>query len=234
MNTAAKKRITEGLLVSLRIAVAAILFGTALINFDRLTRLDVRGIVAAASGLTAAVAAVLGIYVLKSVLFVVPASIIYIYVGMAFETPAALLINLTGIIVEVTITFLLGKFLGGDYVEKKISGKKWSEKLASAKQKNKFSFLFFARLLPVFPIDFFSLFLGASGIRFLPYFLLSVAGIMPRVVLFTVLGDGIYDYIPMKLLVLAAVSSIPAILVIWLVSHFRKKNRAVAEDDESY
>jgi len=213
----------EVLLIALRIAIAAILFGTAVMNYDRLTHLDVRSVVSAASSIAVAVAAVIGIYLIKSVLFVIPASIIYIYVGMAFSTPAALIINLAGIVLEVTLTFWLGRFLGGDYVEKKVRGKKWGEKLLNVKQKNKLSFLFVVRLLPAFPIDFVSLFLGASGFGFLPYFLMSVIGIMPRVVLFTILGDGIYNYIPMKLLVIVAISSIPAALIVSLIIHFKKR-----------
>ncbi len=226
MKKPTKKLIAEVLLTALRIAVASALFIIALMNYRRLTHLDVRNIVNAASGLTAAVAAVLSIYVIKSLLFVIPASIIYIYVGMAFDTGSAILINLAGIVLEVSITYLLGRFLGGDYVRKRMSGKKWSEKLLNMKQRNKLSFLFGIRALPTFPIDFVSLFLGASGIGFLPYFLISVSGIMPRVILFTVLGDGIYDYIPMELLVVAGISSIPAGLIIWLVMHFGKKKKA--------
>jgi uncharacterized membrane protein YdjX (TVP38/TMEM64 family) len=217
------KKIQEALLVALRIAVAAILFGTALSNYKDLTHLDVRGIVSSASALSIAVAAVIGIYLVKSVLFVVPASIIYIYTGMAFDTPLALAINLAGIALEVTVTFWLGRFLGGEYVEKKMRGKKWADKLMNSKQKNKLSFLFLVRVLPAFPIDFVSLFLGASGIRFLSYFFVSVAGIMPRVILFTILGDGLYDYIPMELLVGVAVSSIPIAMTVWLFMYFRKK-----------
>lgn len=220
-----KTKIGEFLLVALRIVVAAALFITAAFNYERLTHLDVRGIVAAASSFTVAAAAVIGIYLIKSVVFVVPASIIYIYTGMAFPTRDALIINLTGIVLEVTVTFFLGKFLGGDYVNKMMQGKKWSDKLLKVKQRNKLSFLFGIRVLPAFPIDFVSLFLGASGIAFLPYFLISVLGIMPRVVLFTILGDGIYNYIPMKLLVAVAISSIPVALIVWLTYYFRKKRK---------
>ncbi|HZK38584.1 MAG TPA: hypothetical protein VFD23_00350, partial [Clostridia bacterium] len=52
-------------------------------------------------------------------------------------------------------------------------------------------------------------------------------GIMPRVILFTVLGDGLYDYIPMELLVIVAISSIPVALLVWLVLYFRKKRKVV-------
>lgn len=225
MTTNRKQQLTEILLVALRIAVAAILFVLAVTNYHRLTQLDVRAVVSAASGIGIAAAAVVGIYLIKSVLFVIPASIIYIYTGMAFDTPLALAINFAGIALEITVTFWLGRFLGGGYVEKKIQGKKWAGKLMQVKGKNKASFLFAVRVLPAFPIDFVSLFLGASGIGFIPYFLLTVAGIMPRVILFTILGDGLYDYIPMELLVGVAVSSIPAALFVWLFLYFRKKRR---------
>lgn len=224
-KTKKQKNLQEYFLVAIRIAVAVTLFTLAISNYSRLTRLDVRAVVAAASGLSVAVAAVLGIYLLKSVLFVVPASIIYIYTGMAFDMPVALAVNLVGIAIEVTITFWLGRFLGSGYVEKKLHGKKWGEKLMNAQQKNKLSFLFGVRVLPAFPIDFVSLFLGASGIGFIPYFFVSILGIMPRVILFTVLGDGLYDYIPMELLVIVAISSIPVALLVWLVFYFRKKRK---------
>ena len=223
MTNIRKQQIKETVLVALRIIVAAILFVAAVSNYNRLTHLDVRSVVAAAGSLTVAVAAVLGVYLLKSLVFVVPASIIYIYTGMAFDTPIAIVINLAGIALEVAVTFWLGRFLGSKVVEEKIRGKKWAEKLMNAKQKNKLSFLFGVRVLPAFPIDFVSLFLGASGTTFLSYFFISVLGIMPRVILFTILGDGLYDYIPMKLLVGVAVSSIPIALVVWLVFYFRKK-----------
>ncbi|MEI6577829.1 MAG: VTT domain-containing protein [Eubacteriales bacterium] len=230
MRNLTKKQLTEVLLIALRITVAAALFSIALMNYERLTHLDIRSIVSAASSIAVAIAAVLGIYLIKSVLFVVPASIIYIYVGMAFNTSEALIINLAGIIIEVTLTFWLGRFLGGAYVEKKIRGQKWGDKLLNIKQKNTLSFLFVVRLLPAFPIDFISLFLGASGIGFLPYFLISVFGIMPRVILFTILGDGIYDYIPMELLVFFAIFSIPVALIISLVIHFNKKRNTVVNE----
>ncbi|HOO25620.1 MAG TPA: VTT domain-containing protein [Clostridiales bacterium] len=213
----------EYFLVFLRVALAAFIFVYALLNFKRLSTLDVRAVVEAASTPLFAVLAVLGIYILKSFVFVVPASIVYIYTGMAFDFKYALAINFLGIFLEVVITFWLGKFLGGDYVSKKISGHKWTEKLEKIKDKNKILFLFAVRALPVFPIDFISLFLGASGIGFIVYLLISLAGIWPRVFLFTLLGDGIYDYIPMSFLVGIALSSIPLALLVWLYKYFKSK-----------
>ena len=229
MNKETVKKLGEPLLVAARILTAGVLFVAAVTNYGRLTSLDVRAVVVAAGNLALAAGVVLGIYLLKSVLFVIPASLIYISVGLAFDTGQAIAINFVGIALEVTVTFLLGKFLGGAYVEKRLRGKKFADKLLNAKQKNTLSFLLVVRALPAFPIDFVSLFLGASGIGFLPYFIISVIGIMPRVILFTVLGDGIYKYIPMEVLLFVAISAIPAAVIVWLVSYIRKKRRPTVD-----
>lgn len=219
----------DRVLGALRIIVAAALFTAAVVHYDRLTTIDVRAVAAAAGSLAAASAAVLIVYFIKSVLFVVPAALIYVSVGLAFDTRTALLLNLAGICLEVTATFFLGRFLGGEYVKKRMEGKEWSKKLLNIKNRGKYSFLFGVRLLPAFPVDFISLFLGSSGMAFLPYFFLSVLGIMPRVVLFTLLGDSLYKYIPMRFLTAVAIAAIPAALIAWYVVRYVRKRKNTGE-----
>ena len=108
----------------LRCAVAITLLVIAVVNYDRLTKIDMRALVDGAGSTAAAVAVIIGVYAVKSVLFIIPASMIYISVGMAFPTPSAIAINLAGIALEITATYLLGWFLGGEYVEKRLKGSK--------------------------------------------------------------------------------------------------------------
>ena len=105
------------LMALLRVAIAMIIFAAAVIYYDELKNIDVRAIVEGSSSVYLAVATIWGIYFVKSVLFIIPASLIYISIGMAFSPVTACLISLVGIIIEVTGTFFLGRFLGGDYVE---------------------------------------------------------------------------------------------------------------------
>ena len=51
--------------------------------------------------------------------------------------------------------------------------------------------------------------MGAFDFNFFTYFLFSVLGLAPRVIAFTILGDKIYDLIPMKYIVLIAIVAIP-------------------------
>lgn len=219
------KKVKSTLLALLRVAVAMAIFVIAVVNYEKLKNIDVRALVDASANLTIAVLTIWGVYLVKSVLFILPASLIYISIGMAFPTPTACLISLVGIILEVTVTYFLGVFLGGDYVEKLLLKSKGGQKILEKKFNDNFPALLVIRALPVFPIDFVSLFWGASKCKFPRYFAASVIGIMPRVVLFTILGDGIYDYIPIHLIIKIVIFCIPVGAVIYLIRHFVKLHK---------
>lgn len=217
--------------VILRVTVAMIIFIVAIVNYDKLKNIDVRALVESSSSIAVAVITILGIYLVKSVLFVIPASLIYISVGMAFSPLQAIIINLVGIIIEVTVTYFLGIFLGGEYVNNLLSKSKSGKKILDLEMNNNFPVLLGIRFLPVFPIDFVSLFWGASHCKFVRYFFASVLGIMPRVILFTILGDGIYDYIPIHLIVKIIICAIPVAVIVYLIKHFTntKKSKSASE-----
>ena len=217
-----KRKTKQNLSAVLKAAVALLIFAVAVINYDKLKNIDVRAIVEASSSAAAAVCAILGVYLVKSVLFVVPASLIYI----AFSPWQAILINFAGIILEVIVAYLLGLFLGGEYVNNLLKKSKVGQKILDMQFNNRFLVLLGIRFLPVFPIDFVSLFWGASKCNFFRYFAASVLGIMPRVILFTVLGDGIYDYIPIHLIVKGVIIAIPIGVVVFLIRHFIKGKKA--------
>lgn len=220
------ERTKATLLALLRASVAMVIFVIAVINYEKLKSIDVRAIVEASSSLMFAVLTIWGVYLVKSVLFIIPASLIYISIGMAFSTVNACLISLVGIILEITVTYFLGLFLGGDYVNKLLSKSKGGRKILDAKINDNFPAFLVIRALPVFPIDFVSLFWGASKAKFPRYFFASVIGIMPRVILFTILGDGIYDYIPIHLIIKIVIFAIPVGVAVYLIRHFIKMKKS--------
>ena len=69
----------------IKIVIAAAVFVTAIVNYDYLSNLDIRVLIAGASSLFIAELIILGVYAVKAVLMVIPASLIYISVGMAFD-----------------------------------------------------------------------------------------------------------------------------------------------------
>ncbi len=192
----------------LKILFAAALLCVIVLNYETLSNLDIRGLIASADSIALAVTVILGVYFVKSMVFVVPASLIYLAVGMAFDTWQAFAINTAGIMIEITCTYFLGRFLGKDAVTKKLSSNKAGEKLLNMKSKNKNLMIFTVRFTGI-PIDFSSLFFGAFDFKFLPYFFMSLLGILPRVFLLTAVGDSFYELIPMKYLIIAVIVAIP-------------------------
>lgn len=222
----------EKLLNIFKIIFAAGLVTAVALNYDTLSNLDVRSLISAAGGTAAAVAVILGVYFIKSLAFVVPASLVYIAVGMAFNTPTAMIINTVGIMIEITATYIMGRFLGKDAVEKKLSSTKAGKKLLSMEQKNKNIAVFVIRFTGI-PIDISSLFMGAFDFKFVPYFFLSLAGILPRVLLLTAVGDGFYNLIPMKYLLAAVIVIVPAAVVAAVIKSAVSKKRAVHDSPET-
>ncbi len=216
---------------ALKILIPVAIFLVIIFNYDTLKNLDVRALVEAAPSAWAAAAMVLGVYAVKAVVFVIPASLVYISVGMAFPTPVAVALNCAGIALEITISYLLGRFLGGDKVDKLLRGKKGYATLEKLKSKGRFAFVFLLRFAS-FPIDFGSLFFGASDFAFPSYFLMSLCGILPRVVVLTILGYGIYELIPMKYILIAVLCAVPAVLIGFAVTAVRKKKQHSADAPE--
>lgn len=215
-----------------RIVVSVVIIAVIIWKFEEFQNIDVRGIVSASGSLGIAIASILGIYLLKAIVFVVPASLVYIAVGLALPTFIAIPVNIAGILLEVCVTYVLGKLLGGNIVTNKLKKVKYGDKILALHEKNKLSAIFAIRVLPVFPIDIVSLFLGAVKMKFVPYLLISLAGILPRVILFTILGDGLYDYIPMQKLMVIAAVLVPVALIIWIIRYAlkSKKSEEIAEN----
>ena len=225
MRVMEKCKIKQTLLIAAKIVVPVVLFAVILLNYDTLAHLDVRALIASASSVWTASAVVLGVYAVKGLVIVIPASLVYVSVGMAFSTPLAVLLNSLGIAVEVTVSYFLGRFLGGEKVDKMLRDKKGYAQLEKLRHKRRFAFVFLLRFSS-FPIDFGSLFFGASGFAFPSYFLMSLLGILPRVIVLTVLGYGIYELIPMQYIITAVLCALPVAAVVLVILAVRKKKKS--------
>ena len=214
----------------LKAVFAAGLLTVIILNYKTLSNLDIRELISGAGSTAAAIAIILGVYFLKSLVFVVPASLVYISVGMAFSPLTAIAINFVGIMIEITSTYILGRVLGKEAVEKKLSGNKAGQKLLNMKSKSRNLMIFTIRFTGI-PIDFSSLFMGAFDFKFVPYFFLSLLGLLPRVGLLTVIGDKFYDLIPMKYIITAVIVIIPVAAAAVIIRSAMQKKKADKETD---
>ncbi|MBR5409733.1 MAG: VTT domain-containing protein [Clostridia bacterium] len=232
-------------LTILKVAVALTLFVVAIVNYDTLSTLSVSDLTAFTKSVPVIAGVVLGIYFVKALVFVVPASLIYVAVGaiyagvIADPVMAALTavgVNLTGILIEVSATYWLGRFLGRDAVYRLLSKRETGRKILEKDLGDKAAVLLAIRAIPAFPIDWISLFYGASGCRFVKYALLSLLGLSWRVILFTIIGDGVFSWIPMDKIILIVICLIPVGVIYYLIKKFvldpKKKAKAEAAHGE--
>ena len=204
-----------------RIAITVAILLTVIFNYSSLVNIDVRAIISGTSSQVGAISAVLAVYGLKSVLFVIPASLIYLSVGVAFDFLPAMVINAAGIFLEINLTYFLGVFLGGKKVEEKLSSVKAGQKIMELRDKKTWS-VFVIRLLPACPIDFVSLFLGASKMNYGKYILVSFFGILPRVILISAFGSEIYNYISKDVLMALILFAVVGASVLVTAKYIKK------------
>lgn len=219
------RRIWQYVGLALRILAATALISAIIINYDKLTGINVRELLDAEASKTAAAGVVLGVYAFKSAVFVIPAMVIYTAVGVVFEPWQAVLINAAGIFIEVILTWCLGRILGGKTVEKLLRRSAKGQKILAKSNTTKYPVFFGIRALPVFPIDFVSLFMGTTSMKFPAYLALSFFGILPRVVMFTLLGDRIYAWIPIKVAVPMVVGLVIIALIVWIIRYCIRMKR---------
>lgn len=224
-------------LIILRCAVALTLFFIAIFNYDSLSNLDVKDLVSFTQNVPLIIGIVLAVYFVKSLVFVVPASLVYVAVGAILEPWLAVIVNLTGIFIEVSSTYILGRFLGKDAVYKLLSKKDAGRKILEKDLGSKASVLVAIRAVPAFPIDLISLFYGASGCRYLKYAVLSLAGISWRVILFTIIGDAVFAWIPIDKIIFIVICCIPLGVAYYLFKKFyldpKKNNKDAQNKNES-
>lgn len=172
--------------------VVIILIGLLLIvnNWQEIQSLNISDLMSRSENTYKTIAIILGIFMIKSILFFLPIPIIYISVGMVLPLYMAIAVNLIGITLEITLTFFYGRFLGLDFVEKLTSKSKKLRRGMELNNQNDFVITFLLRLVP-FGIEFVSLMLGASGNYYHRYLLASLMGITPKLIVFTIIGNAI-------------------------------------------
>ena len=237
MNNRVRLKKKELIGVILRCAVALSLFITAVVYYDELSTVDVRRLLSVTDSLPLMIGIVLAVYFIKALVFVVPASLVYVAVGAVLDPVVAVAVNLAGIFIEVSVTYALGRFLGKDAVCRLLSRNAAGQKILQKDLQNKGSVLLSIRAIPAFPIDFISLFYGASGCAYGKYALFSVLGISWRVILFTILGDAVFEWIPTGKIILIVICLIPVGVAYYLIKKFiiePKKKQTEETPTEQY
>ena len=165
-------------------------------NFDTFRHVDVEGLVQRAGSPWRGFLVVMALFAIKSIVLVVPAALVNIGVGVAFTPVIGLLVNTCGVVVELTVSYYMGYFLGGEFVERQLSKMKRGREYLEDESKDSGVVMFFLRIIPIFSVNAISMFYGSSHYNYWKYLGISMAGIMPRVIVLSLFGNVIYQYLP--------------------------------------
>ncbi len=208
--------------------VAIVIFVIA--DYDNLTNLNVRDLLASRHSTWGTYLMVIAIYFVKGIVMVIPMMLVYIPIGMSFATGKAILLNMVGMLAEFLASYYLGRFLSADYIDKLMDQYKLRERLENRGSKRKsWAAMFTIRALPIFPVDIVSLIYGGLRYPLWSYLFWSTLGILPRVLLFTILGNKVYDWFPeitAKMIIYVVLAVLVLSLFGGLITHFRNKRKA--------
>lgn len=167
------------------------------------------------SGSTATeVSAILGLYCLKTVVWVIPISSLYIGAGFLLPVWSAIAVTYAGILLDLTLTFYLGRYMGKTRIMDEIRCRKAGEWVLDAAVKNSGFACFIIRMLPGPPTELTNMFFGALDMRRGRFLLFSVLGMTPGMLPVIFMGKAVVDplskefLLPMLLSLMIAAGSI--------------------------
>lgn len=142
--------------------------------------------------LWAAAAVMLALFALKSLTVVLYSGILYIIDGILFPLPVAILLNLYGTIIMLSLPYFIGKKTGAATVEFVRAKYPKAESIHRLRTKNDLFFTFSARIIRL-PSDIVSLYMGAVGVDYLKYLLGSLLGMLPHMITYPIMGMSITE-----------------------------------------
>lgn len=146
------------------------------------------------------IAVILLIYLIKSVIPIMPISALCFLVGAVMPLYAAVSVNMLGLTIMLTVKFFWGRKLGGGSVHKLL--KKNESILTFIERDGNVNpwILFVSRLVPSFPVNSISQLYGAMGFDYPSFLIVSLGGFMPKLVSYTLVGRNIFDPLSSKFL----------------------------------
>ena len=136
-----------------------------------------------------AVFIILGLFLLKSVDFIMYSPVLYASSGIMFPLPFAILLNTAGVAIMVSTPFFIGRSLGPPIVSRLREKHAKLQILEHLHLNNDVVASFLVRMLglPLIPV---SLYLGAKELHYGKYLFGSILGLLPVTICATILGTS--------------------------------------------
>lgn len=163
------------------------------------------------------------LYAAKSATVFFPLIILEITVGYLFSTWTALGINFTGVLIILTVPYLIGKTAGMNTVQKMTRKYPKFAALINRQQESSLFLCFFLRIISCLPGDVVTMYLGATRTPYWENLFAGALGILPGMVLATLMGSSIQDPQSSAFWIYAALNIALAALSLYLYYLYRRR-----------
>ena len=129
-------------------------------------------------------------------IFFFPVPVIVLAGGTLFGLFKGTLYTMIGVLINTPIMYFIGRFLLKDFVHNFVDNhmsEKLRNALKSTNQKVLALVLFIIRLSPIFSYNLVNYISGVTEIKFLPYILTTIAGVLPGVIVFINIGENVLN-----------------------------------------
>ena len=124
----------------------------------------------------------IGLQIVQIVISIIPGQVFQMAAGYIYGFWPALLFAMTGALLGTTLSFMLAKVLGRDFLHIFFGEEKMSYYIERLNSKKMYAIVFFLYLIPGIPKDMVSYAAGVSEIKFKPFLIISALGRLPGMI----------------------------------------------------
>lgn len=175
------------------------------------------------------------LFALKSLSIVMYNGILYAASGLLFPLPVAILVNIAGTAIMVSLPYFIAGKYGQPAIDAFIHRHPKISALRDVQKKNDFFLVLFVRLTSFLPCDLVSMYFGAVKMPYPKYLLACILGMLPPAITFPILGTNVSNPGSPAFLIAAGVELLFVLvsLIVSLVFRKGQKKKEGTPDHEN-
>lgn len=174
------------------------------------------------------VGAVMALFTLKSFFPPITIPAICFISGMVLPWYFALIVNILGMALLMTIRYLWGRQFGGGRAIRLLRKNDIIRRIFEKKGTGNPYTLFIFRLIPCFPVNSISRLYGAMKFDFRKYIVISLLGFMFKLLSYTIIGQNVYNPLSpsflLPMIILFALSGFLMVSLYYIFENIEKSN----------
>ncbi len=128
------------------------------------------------------------VMIIQTLIAPIPSEALLMFAGAILPLWDVLIFGGLGLIIGSVIAFFVARY-GGRPIVIKMIGEKWVDSVDNWVSRNGAKAILFTRIVPIIPFDMISYVSGVTKMNFSDYFIATVIGSIPRILLLVYLGN---------------------------------------------